>query len=361
MKPKSLYRPSLLIAAMSILGATLCLPDTAIAQQAPASDKKAKPQASAPQARPTQRIVNRIAATVNGRPITSSEVRIRLMPLMQQLQGKYPQQGPDFINELIDAKSTVIDELVERELVLSEFGLKGYQMPEQQVDEEINNRVLMRFNGKRKHLIDGLRKSGMSYSDYRQSVRKEITVGAMRRTRYDRDLPPTPDELKAEYRRSRQEYRDPTMDSVQFDKIFIPVATSDPNVSPEEQHALAVEVANKLHSKQISFSDAAKKYSSDMHAKDGGSWPYVKRLDLAVNFAGVVFTAKPGTIVGPLYDSHGFTIVKVVNVREAAAPSLSKPEVKKMVDAAVRRNKSEKRYRQWVERLRDKAIIRKFI
>ena len=35
--------------------------------------------------------------------------------------------------------------------------------------------------------------------------------------------------------------------------------------------------------------------------------------------------------------------------------------IKQKVDDAVRRKKSERRYRQWVERLRDKAVIRTFI
>ena len=75
----------------------------------------------------------------------------------------------------------------------------------------------------------------------------------------------------------------------------------------------------------------------------------------------MVFAAKPGQLVGPLADPAGFTIVKVQGKKLAAAPSLENPEVKQKVDDAVRRKKSERRYRQWVDRLRDKAVIRTFI
>lgn len=40
-----------------------------------------------------QRIVNRIAATVNGRPITANEVSVRLMPIGAQLAAQYPNRG----------------------------------------------------------------------------------------------------------------------------------------------------------------------------------------------------------------------------------------------------------------------------
>ncbi|MFR6353735.1 hypothetical protein [Akkermansia sp.] len=42
-----------------------------------------------------QRIVNRIAATVNGRPITANEVSVRLMPI-GAAGGPVSQQGPEY-------------------------------------------------------------------------------------------------------------------------------------------------------------------------------------------------------------------------------------------------------------------------
>lgn len=68
-----------------------------------------------------QRIVNRIAATVNGRPITANEVSVRLMPIGAQLAAQYPKQGPEFYKQLALAKKNIIEDLVERELLRNEF------------------------------------------------------------------------------------------------------------------------------------------------------------------------------------------------------------------------------------------------
>jgi peptidyl-prolyl cis-trans isomerase SurA len=132
-------------------------------------------------------------------------------------------------------------------------------------------------------------------------------------------------------------------------------------VTAEERYKLAVSVREELEKGKISFASAARKYSRDAHAADGGKWPSLRRDELAVEFANVVFAAKPGQLVGPLLDPAGFTIVKVHNENLAAAPALSPPEIKQKVDEAVRRKKSEHRYRQWVDRLRGKAVIRTFI
>ncbi len=309
-------------------------------------------------------IVNRIAATVNGRPITSSEVRARLAPYMRELTVLYPQQGPRFTAELVKAKKEVLSELIDRELVLSEFESRGYSIQDDQVDDEINRRILTQFNGKRDAFLDGLRKSGMSFGEYRESVRKEITVAAMRSSRYERDIPPTPDEIRAEYNASKADYRDITQDSICYEKIYIPARDDDdPTVTAEQQFELSREIARKIEKGEMSFEEAARTYSRDRYAQDGGKWPYIKRYDLAVEFANVVFSLEKGKLMGPLMDQSGagFTIVRVLGKKLAPAPPLSRRDVKEQVDDAVRRKQSEKRYREWVERLRSRAVIRTFI
>ena len=304
-------------------------------------------------------IVNRIAATVNGRPVTSAEVRSRLVPYIRELMMLYPRQGPRFTAELVKAKKAVINELIERELVLSEFETKGMMLPETMVEEELNRRILYQFNGKREELLNTLRQSGMTLNDYRDSIRKETTVAAMRSTRYDRGIPPTPDEIRAEYNATKSDYRDITQDKITYEKIYMPVALLKEGETADQLYALALEVKQKIENKEMTFAEAAHSYSSDQHAEDGGVWPPMKRADLAVDFANVVFGLQPGELVGPLLDPNGFTLVRVISKELAPAPPLSK--VKEAVDDAVRRKQSEKRYREWVTRLREKAVVRTFI
>ena len=315
----------------------------------------------AAKAEPT-RVVNRVAAVVNGRPITSSEVRARLGPYVNELMMLYPKQGGRFNGELIKAKKAVLEELIERELVLSDFEGKGYQMPATAVEEEINRRILVHFNGKRDALLDNLRKNGMTYSEFRDSVRKEITVGSMRSMRYDRDIPPTPDEIQAEYQATKYDYRDMTQDTIRYEKIFIPFGGfGDPNQTYEEQLELAIELMGQIERGERTFADAAQSLSQDQYAFEGGQWPFRKRSDHDVEFANVVFSLEKGKLAGPLPSTAGFTIVRVQEIRRATPPSLNAPGVKARVEDSVRRKKSEERYREWINRLRAKAVIRIYI
>ncbi|MEE1266619.1 MAG: SurA N-terminal domain-containing protein, partial [Akkermansia sp.] len=230
------------------------------------------------QAAPKAAVVNRIAATVNGRPITSSEVRARLAPYFRELMLLYPRQGPRFNSELVAAKKAVLNDLIERELVLSDFSTKGYTIKEDQVEDEINRRILVMYNGDRSQFLENLRKSGMNYTDYRESVKKEITVSAMRSMRYERGIPPTPDEIREEYEETSSEYRDIMKDRISYSKIFIPAMDpDDPMMTPEERYNLATRLREDIEKGKISFADAAKKYSRDAHAEDGGKWPTLQR------------------------------------------------------------------------------------
>lgn len=307
-------------------------------------------------------VVNRVAATVNGRPVTSAEVRAALEPTLRELLVLYPRQGPQFVAELVKAKKAVLQELIERELVLSECDSKGLIIPAKLVDDEINRRILMHFNGDRDAFLDMLRKSGQTFAEYRQNTTKEVTVQMMRSTRYERGVPPTPDEVRREYARMGSDLRDTTKDEIVFEKILIviqnPAVTGE---SVDEQFKRAENLRDRIKSGELSFADAAVSYSSDGQAEKGGRWPKMKRSDLAADFAGVIFNAPVGEVIGPLADPMGFTIVRVVEKKLAPAPPLSNTDVRRQVEQSVTRTKSEARYREWIERLRAGAVIRIYI
>lgn len=341
-------RKDIILATFLILP---CLAFHAFAQDAPKQNSAKTGKAN---------VVNRIAASVNGRPITSASVRMRLAPIIHELLALYPRQGPKFLSELVKAKNEILDDLIETEMVLGEFEGKGYSIPEEHIEAAVNNRILTQYNGNRDLFLKGLKQAGMSLSEFREMVKREETVSAMRASRYERGVPPTPDEIAEEYETVKSDFRDITQDRVEFDKIYIPANSDDVTKTPDDQLNLAESLAKDIKAGKISFADAAKQYSKDAMSDQGGRWPETKRGDLAPEFAAIIFSSEPRKVVGPIFDGrYGFTIARVMKKHLAPAPPLAK--IKQQVDASVRRKRSEARYRQWIERLRKKAIIRKFI
>lgn len=267
-----------------------------------------------------QRIVNRIAATVNGRPITANEVSVRLMPIGAQLAAQYPKQGPEFYKQLALAKKNIIEDLVERELLRNEFEGMGGVIRDSLIDQEVNRTILTTFNGDRSAFLKNLSLSGMTIRAFREMTKKQLQVQIMRASKYDQEIPPTPEEIQQEYESTKEQYRDLTKDKIKFKKIFIPMLGDDSASTPEVQLNLAELIAKEIKSKNATFEEMAKRYSKDLYAEKGGDWPVTERSTLSPESAAIIFGAQPGEIIGPLVDSTGFTIVLVEKKELAPRP-----------------------------------------
>lgn len=322
------------------------------------SDPVMRPKVARPL--PQKRVVNRIAATVNGRVITSNEVSLVLRPTLAQLAAQYPRQGPEFHKQLSAAKNKIIDDLIDREMLLGEFEERGLMFPDSVIDQELERTIRMGYGGDRELFLSVLRAEGVTIREFREITKRRLIVSSMRAQKYDTEVPPTPEEVRKEYNKSKSNFRDMSQDRLVFEKIYIqvtPPGTEDGD--PEVQFALAELIMQQIKEGKSTFEEMAKSYSRDAHAQDGGVWPEAKRSELAPEFAAILFDAPVNKLIGPLADPTGFTIVRVKKKVMAPAPPLSK--IKREIEAEVSRVKSHARYERWIKRLRETAVIKKFM
>lgn len=356
MMPAGMPNEGMLGGNLPLIGADESAPAVALPHP---SQMQAPSQQAPERPKPVKRIVNRIAATVNGRPVTSNEVSFLLMPIGAQLATLYPRQGPEFQRQLTKAKKDIINELIERELVLGDFEEKGYQMRDSLIDQEVQRTIKETFNGSRDKFLENLKASGLTIRGFKDLTKRRMIVMAMRSSKYDQDIPPTPEEIRKEYQLVKTDLRDITKDQIKFKKIFIPMLGEDPASTPDSQLKLAELIADELKSGREKFADMAAKYSSDQAASKGGEWPVTSRSDLSPEFAAILFSSPEKTLIGPLIDPNGFSLIFVEHKTLASPPPLS--QVKEQIDNLVRSKRSNERYKQWVNRLRQKAIVKTFI
>lgn len=299
--------------------------------------------------------VNGIAAKVNGRVITKNQVSFMLAPIYAQLAAQYPRRGPQFEKEFKQAKEHVIQELVDRQIILDEFKQIGASIKPQFVDQEVKRQIRELFNGSEEKFREELKRSRMTMTGYREMTREKMVVQAMRAEQFSDAPPPLPNEVREEYNRMKLEMRDTSKDRITFRKIFIPATDSDnPLSTPDTQLALAEDIASRI-SKGESFETLAKEFSKDAFADKGGRQDDVPRTDLSPEFASIIFDAEKGKTVGPLMDPVGFTIVEVISIKYGPAPPLSK--VRDAIEAQVRKKKTSAQYERWIESRRKRAMI----
>lgn len=306
------------------------------------------------------REVTGIAAKVNGHVITRNEVNYHLTPYRQQLNAQMPRKGEHY-NKLINkAQSEILDSLIERELILSEFHtkIKG-KIPAHAIDSEIKRQIQELYNGSRSEYVKSLRESGMTTQQHRQETEKKLIVQAMRAQQLSNSVPPLPNEVKAEYNKHKRKMRDMSGDALEFHKIYIPKFDQEnPMITPETQLELAEDITTQLQ-KGADFAKLAKEHSTDSYAEDGGKVEKSPRTDLSPAFAAILMETDIGKILGPLEDGRGFTIVRVDKKYYGPSPSLS--EVRKTIEARVRARKSKAKQDRWIKRLLNNAMITKNI
>ncbi len=299
--------------------------------------------------------VNGIAAKVNGRVITKNEVTFMLAPIAAQLNAQYPRRGQEFATRFKEAKDNIVKELIDRQIILDEFKKLGASLPPNTVDEEIKRQINSLYNGDKSKFNEELRRSRLTMDGYRKMTLEKMIVQAMRSEQFSDAPPPLPNEISNEYARIKNDLRDVTKDTVSFQKIFIPASDpANPGANPESQLALAEQIFADLKAGK-DFAELAKAHSKDAFADQGGTQENVPRTDLSSEFAAIIFDAKEGTLIGPLVDSNGFTIVKPTKITFGPVPSLG--EIRNIVEERVRRKKTSAQYERWIESRRKRAII----
>lgn len=338
---------SRLALATLLVGTSLAAPSVS-AQQAPQAPQPVQPSG------PIE--VNGIAAKVNGKVVTKNEVSFMLAPRYAQLATQYPRRGPQFEAEFKEAKASIIQELIDREIIMDEFKQLGASIKPNIIDEEIKRQMRDLYNGDETKFREELKRSRLTMPGYREMTREKMIVQAMRSQQFADAPPPLPGEVQKEYNEVKSTLRDVSKDVISFQKIFI--AASDPTnpiATPESQLSLAESIAKQL-ADGGDFTELAKTHSKDAFAEQGGVQENVPRTDLSAEFAAIIFDAPVGKIVGPLLDPQGFTIVKPTKIDLGPPPPLDE-NLRKMIEERVQRKKTSAQYERWIEGKRKRAMI----
>jgi peptidyl-prolyl cis-trans isomerase SurA len=299
--------------------------------------------------------VNGIAAKVNGSVITKNEVAFMLSPIFAQLATQFPRRGPEFEKQFAEAREKILQELIDRRIILDEFKQLGANIRPHLIDEEVKRQMRELYNGNETLFREELKKSRMTMDGYREMTREKMVVQAMRAQQFADAPPPLPNEIQNEYNEVKNTLRDVTKDKITFRKIFIPSADPEnPVATPETQLALAEDIAKQAKEGK-SFEELAKTYSKDAFAEQGGLQENLPRTDLSPEFSAILFDAPENNVVGPLLDPRGFTIAVVISKALGPAPGLA--SVRPMIEERVRRKKTSAQYDRWIESRRKRAMI----
>src|SRR5262249_26646139 len=191
----------------------------------------------------------------------------------------------------------------------------GIKLTDENVNQALGD-VARRNNLTLSQLPEALAKQGIAYANYREEIRKELTLSLLRQRDVLQRISVTPREIDQFL---DKQSKMPSAGSV-YNVPYILIAVGQ-EASAAQQDA-AAKRAEDVYQRAKGGEDFAKlavAYSNSQTAFDGGSLGWRKGSELPTFLTDVVAKLKPGEASEPLRTPTGFHIVRLNEVRGAGA------------------------------------------
>ncbi|MBV7314434.1 peptidylprolyl isomerase SurA [Shewanella sp. NIFS-20-20] len=211
-----------------------------------------------------------------------------------------------------DALETqVIERLILTRLQLQMAERIGLVVGDLQLDQTIEN-IAKEQKMSVAQMQAAIEQSGQTYSQYREQLRQEITLGEIQRIQVQRRINISSQEISSLVKMIEEQ----GLKNVEFQigHILVEVPSNPSSAQLEASQARADAVLNRLN-EGADFKQTAIAASSGPKALEGGVWDYMNINEMPTLFAEVVTDAKKGDIIGPIKSGAGFHIIKVLDTR----------------------------------------------
>lgn len=291
-----------------------------------------------------QQVVDKIVAQVNGEMITLFDLNERVRGYVTQVEKKaYNPDSPGFKEIQERILRTMIEDILLKQ--------EGVRLKVNISDTEVDSRIReMREKAglSEENFTQQLRVEGLTRKQLAESLKKDMLKKQILGYMVQRKVVVSEEEIKSFYDANKGSLR---VESGQRIGLIM-VAKMD------EAKALR----QRILSGQIAFPDAARKFSIGPGADQGGDLGKVELKDLAPELRQALENVKPGGVSDPvLLDGKPVLLTIGSDSGQPAAKSGGAPDfeaVKDSIYERLYREKLEKQFTEYMDKLRAKSVIK---
>lgn len=249
------------------------------------------------------KIVEMIAAKVNGEIITLSELENELGQVGEQVEQK-----------------KMLNLLIENKIILQNARKAGIEVAPSEINRCLEEAI-------------GNVKAELRW-EYKSRIEEELIIQRYVEQEVRSKIEVSQNEIDAYFERQREEVR----------ARHILLKT--------EEEAMAV--LNQIKA-GADFDKLAKEKSQGPSAEKGGDLGYFRDGDMVPEFSDAVFQMKKGEVSGPVQTQFGYHVIKLEDRRTIELEEVS--AVKENIKNKLLRDKMEKAYFNWIDKLKKEASI----
>ena len=235
-----------------------------------------------------------------------------------------------------EARATIVNELVDRRLILKAARSSKMTMQEWVVENRIREIVKRSFDGDRNKLLEMLTRQKVTYQEWRAKTKEDMVVGAMRWNVVDKNVTASPSAMKLEYETNKVHYASDRQVSV---AVIL--------LKPEEA-SRRDEISKALAAKEKTFDELGGKAYKDIRPEE----MFKPQVSAAID------ALKTGEVSRWIeIDGWSFLLRKD---KEVAGRQLTFAEAYDKIEAAVKEAEAKRLYEEWIARLREETYVKVF-
>ena len=239
-------------------------------------------------------ILDRVAVIVEDGLIMESQIKRDLEDIIERYdEQNIPKPDVSVLRE------QVIESLIIEELQLQLADRYGIRIS----DEELNNtisRIAANNNYQLEEFIKFIENDGSSYVDFRENVKKQITIQRVQRGRVGSEIDITEKEFEA------------------FLETNESLSELEPELLVRQILVKDINIANEIYEKiqdGVSFESIAKSEPSNTYKKNNGLMDWRKAIDMPELFSKAINLKSVGFVSEPIKSGAGYHILKLEEQR----------------------------------------------
>ncbi len=293
---------------------------------------------------------NPVIVRVNGTAISERDLHEKVNLTINRTyfhKNLSPEKKKEILKQSLEA-------LIEEELMFQESKKQQVKVDKKKVDQQYA-KVVQRFPSK-EEFKNALKKAGYTEKELKQKINREFLIkGVYKRNIIDKSIL-TEQELRSYYDTNKNKFKKP--ETVNLQLILIKIKEPSQEASRQEARQQAESLLIRLK-KGEDFGSLASQYSDDMYRIKGGHLGEVHRGRLPKEIEATAFTLKKGEISPPIKTEHGFSIIKLLDKKEAR--QLTFNEIKNKLKSELEKKRIAQAKKGWITNLKAQAKIEIYI
>ncbi len=253
-------------------------------------------------------LLDRIVAVVNEGVILQSQMDAKVDLVAGQLRDQNTALPP---REVLEAQ--VLEQLIVQEVQLQRARRLGVRVPDAMLNSTLQ-RVAQRNGISLSDLPRAMAAQGIDYRQYREDMRNEMILDALRQ----RDVVAQISVSEREIKRFLEKQESSAGDQIDYELSHI-LITAGPEATPD-QVAAAEERIEQMYQRLVAgedFAELAVRFSEGQNALDGGNLGWRKGAQLPPVFFDAISDLQPGEFTDPIRSPSGFHLLRLNDVRGA--------------------------------------------